>query len=108
MPLPHRSSTWQVPGYLETQAGHLTVDGVDAGHLAQQHGTPLYVFSEKRISDNIRNLRSALESVHSPIKICYASKANSNMAVLDAVLRAGGDIEVTSGGELFKARKIGF
>ena len=100
--------TWHVPGYLETRDGHLTVDGVDAVLLAEQHGTPLYVFSEKRIADNIRDLRSAVESVHPRVKICYASKANSNMAVLSAVRRAGGDIEVNSGGELFKAKTIGF
>lgn len=103
-----RPHPWQVPGHLETRADHLTVDGIDALMLAEQHGTPLYLFSEKRIADNIRNLRSAVESVHPRIKICYASKANSNMAVLDAVRRAGGDIEVNSGGELFKAKTIGF
>ncbi len=108
MPEQRRLPAWQVPGHLETHAGRLTVDGVDAEHLADQHGTPLYVFSEKRIADNIRNLRSAVESVHPRVKICYASKANSNMAVLDAVRRAGGDLEVNSGGELFKARTIGF
>jgi len=99
---------WRAPGYLDTQAGRLTVDGIDTVSLAGQHGTPLYVFSEKRIAGNIRNLRTAVESVHPRVKICYASKANSNMAVLDAVRRAGGDLEVNSGGELFKARKIGF
>src|SRR6185295_8356236 len=103
-----RTKSWQVPGYLETRAGHLTIDGVDVTSLADEQGTPLYVFSEKRIADNIRRLRSAVESVHSRVKICYASKANSNMAVLDAVRRAGGDIEVNSGGELFKAKTIGF
>jgi diaminopimelate decarboxylase len=100
--------TWQVPGYLETNAGHLSLDGVDVTRLAEQHGTPLFVFSEKRIANNIRKLRSAVESVHPDVKICYASKANSNMSVLDAVRRAGGDIEVNSGGELYKAKKIGF
>ncbi len=100
--------TWRVPGFLESQNGRLTIDGVDAVTLAERHGTPLYVFSEKRIADNIRKLRGAVESVHSQVKICYASKANSNMAVLDAVRRAGGDIEVNSGGELFKAEQIGF
>ncbi len=106
--MPEKRQSWQVSGYLETRAGHQTVDGVDAVSLAEQHGTPLYVFSEKRIADNIRNLRNAVESVHPRVKICYASKANSNMAVLDAVRRSGGDIEVNSGGELFKAKKIGF
>lgn len=97
-----------MPGYLEARAGHLTVDGVDAVSLAGQNGTPLYVFSERRIAGNTRVLRRAVESVHPRVKICYASKANSNMAVLDVVRRAGGDIEVNSGGELFKAKKIGF
>ena len=107
--MPERQGqSWLVPGYLETRAGHLTIDGVDASRLAEEHSTPLYVFSEKRIAENIRSLRSAVETVHSRVKICYASKANSNMAVLDVVRRAGGDIEVNSGGELFKARKIGF
>jgi diaminopimelate decarboxylase len=100
--------SWQVPDYLETRAGRLTVDGVDAVELADAHGAPLYVFSEKRIAQNVRSLRSALEAVHPRIKLCYASKANSNMAVLDAVRRAGGDIEVNSGGELHKAMRIGF
>ena len=107
--MPERQGqSWRVRGYLETRAGHLTVDGADAAQLADRLGTPLYVFSEKRIADNIRELRRAVEAVHPRVKICYASKANSNMAVLDAVRRAGGDIEVNSGGELFKAKKIGF
>jgi diaminopimelate decarboxylase len=99
---------WQVPGFFETRAGHLAVDGVDVIGLAEEYGTPLYVFSEKRIVENTRSLRRAVESVHPRVKLCYASKANSNMAVLAAVLRAGGDIEVNSGGELFKAKKVGF
>jgi diaminopimelate decarboxylase len=100
--------SWHVPGYLETRAGHLTVDGVDAFNLAEEQGTPLYVFSEKRIVHNIHKLRIAVQAVHPRVKICYASKANSNMSVLAAVRRAGGDIEVNSGGELFKAKTIGF
>ena len=99
---------WQVQGYLESRAGHLTVDGADASELAEHLGTPLFIFSEKRIVHNVRDLRRSVEAVHPRVKVCYASKANSNMAVLDAVLRAGGDIEVNSGGELFKAKKIGF
>ena len=99
-----KTGTWQLAGYLESQNGHLTIDGIDAVSLAERHGTPLYVFSEKRISENVGGLRRAVESVHPRVKICYASKANSNMAILDAVRKAGGDIEVNSGGELFKAK----
>jgi diaminopimelate decarboxylase len=103
-----QSQAWQEPGYLESRAGRLTIDGIDAVELAERHGTPLYVFSEKRIMDNTRSLRRAVESVFPRVKLCYASKANSNMAVIDAVRRAKGDIEVNSGGELFKAKKVGF
>ncbi len=103
-----QAQSWQVQNYLETRAGRLAVDGADAVELAEQYGTPLYIFSEKRIAENVLNLRRAVETVHARSKLCYASKANSNMAVLDAVRRAGGDIEVNSGGELHKAKTIGF
>ena len=100
--------SWQVKGYLEARDGRLAIDGVDAAEMVERYGSPLYVFSEKRIADNTRNLRRAVEAVHPRVKLCYASKANSNMAVLQTVMRAGGDIEVNSGGELHKAIKIGF
>jgi len=103
-----KSGPSQLPGFLKSRKGHLSIDGIDTLSLAEEHGTPLYVFSENRISENVRVLRRAVESVHPRVKICYASKANSNMAILDAVRKAGGDIEVNSGGELFKAKKVGF
>lgn len=99
---------WLGPGYLEARRGRLTIDGVDAVDLIEEHGSPLYVFSEKRIAQNTLSLRQAVEAVHPRVKLCYASKANSNMAVLATIKRAGGDIEVNSGGELHKARLIGF
>jgi D-ornithine/D-lysine decarboxylase len=98
----------KLPGFLGSRNGHLSIDRFDTLSLAEEHGTPLYVFSENRIADNVRVLRRAVESVHPRVKVCYASKANSNMAILDAVRKAGGDIEVNSGGELFKAKKVGF
>jgi diaminopimelate decarboxylase len=96
------------PAYLDTRTDHLRVCGVDAIDLVKRHGSPLYVISERAIAENTRGLRTALESVFPRIKICYASKANSNMSVLDSVRRAGGDVEVNSGGELHKAKLAGF
>ena len=96
------------PGFSEAGSAGLMIDGVDAGRLAAEFGTPLYVFSEAKLAGNTTLLRKAVESVHPHIKLCYASKANSNMAVLATIREAGGDIEVNSGGELHKARKIGF
>jgi len=99
---------WTIPGYLEARAGRLHIDGADALELVRAHGSPLYVFSEPRIRSNIARLQRAAASVDRPVKFCYASKANSNMAVLTAVREAGIDIEVNSGGELFKALRAGF
>src|SRR6266576_3788048 len=102
------SPAWAIADYLEVRNGHLSINGADALELIKQYGTPLFVFSESRIRTNIERLKRAAETVDRPIKFCYASKANSNMAVLKTVLEAGIDIEVNSGGELFKALRAGF
>lgn len=99
---------WSISGYLEVRDGHLAIDGVDALQLVQQYNSPLFVFSEARIRNNIGRLQHGASVVDRPIKFCYASKANSNMAILKAVLESGIDVEVNSGGELFKALRVGF
>jgi diaminopimelate decarboxylase len=102
------SPAWAIADYLEVRDGRLSINGADALELIEQYGTPLFVFSESRIRTNIERLKHAAEVVDQPIKFCYASKANSNMAILKAVLEAGIDVEVNSGGELFKALRVGF
>src|ERR1051326_2281712 len=99
---------WSIPGYLEVRDDHLTVNGVDTIELVEKFNSPLFVFSEGRIRDNIARLQRAADAVDRPIKFCYASKANSNMAVLKVLLEAGTDIGVKRGGELFKALRVGF
>lgn len=99
---------WSLPDYLEARDGRLHIDGADALSLARQFGSPLYVFSEPRIRANVARLARAAALVERPVRFCYASKANSNMAVLRAVRDARIDIEVNSGGELFKALRAGF
>ena len=99
---------WSISGYLEVREGHLNISGADALDLVEQYDSPLFVFSEARIRDNIARLQHAASAVDRPIKFCYASKANSNMAILKTVLDSGIDVEVNSGGELFKALRVGF
>ncbi len=99
---------WEIEKFLEVQNGQLHIDRVSTVELAQQYGTPLFVFSESRIRHNIVRIKKAEKSIGCPLKICYAAKANSNMAILRTVKDAGSDIEVNSGGELWKALKIGF
>jgi D-ornithine/D-lysine decarboxylase len=99
---------WTIPDYLEVRNGHLSINRADALELIRKFDSPLFVFSEPRIRSNINRLKSAAASVGHPIRFFYASKANSNMAILKTVLKSGIDVEVNSGGELFKALRVGF
>lgn len=76
--------------------------------LAGSHGTPLFVVSEHRLRSNIERLLKIRDVIDRPLKVCYAAKAMSTMGILRAVREAGIDIEVNSGGELWKALKAGF
>ena len=102
------SQPWEIENFLKVHGGQLHIGGVNAVELAREYGTPLFVFSESRIRHNIDRLRKAADVIDCPLKLCYAAKANSTMGILRTVKEAGSDIEVNSGGELWKALKIGF
>ncbi len=99
---------WEIENFLEVKNKQLHIDGVSTIDLAREFATPLFVFSEQRIKQNIERLKKAETVIGCRLKICYAAKANSNMAILRTVREAGSDLEVNSGGELYKALKIGF
>ena len=99
---------WEIAGYREIKGGHLHLDGVSARRLAEHYGTPLFVFSESRVKANVRELLESARRVHPRVRLCYAAKANSLLAILRAVREAGADVEVNSGGELYKALRAGF
>ena len=99
---------WTIENFLEEKNNRLFINGVSAIDLANQFGTPLFVFSESRIRHNIERLKRAEQFIDCPLKICYAAKANSNMAILRTIRDADCDLEVNSGGELWKALEIGF
>jgi diaminopimelate decarboxylase len=102
------SFAWTIKDYLEIRNNQLHISGVSAIELSEKFDTPLFVFSEARIRHNIERLKRAGSVTNCRLKVCYAAKANSNMAILRVVKDAGSDLEVNSGGELFKALKIGF
>ena len=85
--------------------GQLCCDGVGLTALAEKHGTPLYVYSAATIRENFRRLDRALEGIDH--RICFAMKANSNLAVLDLLAREGAGFDIVSGGELFRVLKAG-
>lgn len=99
---------WQIENFLEARKNQLFMDGIPTVKLVEKYGTPLFVFSESRIKSNIARLRQAESAIDCKLKICYAAKANSNMAILRVIREANCDLEVNSGGELWKALKIGF
>jgi diaminopimelate decarboxylase len=85
--------------------GSLHAENVDLQSLAEQHGTPLYVYSKETIVDHYTRLDQGLSRLDH--MICYAVKANSNLAVLSTIAQLGGGFDIVSGGELFRVLRAG-
>jgi len=78
--------------------GKLFAEDVAISAIAGAHGTPCYVYSRAALEAAFMEYRRALEGVDH--LICYAVKANSNLAVLDVLARLGAGFDIVSGGEL--------
>lgn len=78
--------------------GKLYCEGVAIESLAKKFGTPLYVYSQRTLTDHFQKLDAALAPLDH--LICYAVKANSNLAVLRALANLGGGFDIVSEGEL--------
>ena len=85
--------------------GELFAENVSLQSLAEQHGTPLYVYSKATITGHFTRLDAALGQLDH--LICYAVKANSNLAVLSTIAKLGGGFDIVSAGELFRVIKSG-
>lgn len=85
--------------------GKLCGEDVDLARVAEQFGTPLYVYSAGTILDHYQRLNAALTPLDH--LICYAVKANSNGAILKLLAKAGAGFDIVSGGELFRVLKAG-
>lgn len=97
-------------GYQEIN-GVLHVDGVSLPEIAREYGTPTYVYSAAVIKQQYDALKGAMERAlpadRQP-KLCYACKANSNVAVLSYLRSLGSSLEIVSEGELKRGLKAGF
>jgi len=81
----------------------LTCSGVDLGALAEEFGTPLYVYSGDQIGERARMLqREFAAQVHT---VCYAVKANSSLAIMRMLGGLGCGFDIVSGGELERVRR---
>jgi len=107
---PHSTDPSQyTPCYAYHAAGRgtraLYCEGVLLDRIAGAVGTPAYVYSRASIEAAYRRLDRAFGSL--PHTICYAMKANSNLAVLRVLAQLGSSFDVVSGGELDRLRRVG-
>ncbi|MCX5707225.1 MAG: diaminopimelate decarboxylase [Candidatus Omnitrophica bacterium] len=73
--------------------------------LVKRFGTPLYVYSYQTLINHFVKLEEAFRPIN-PL-ICYSVKANSNLAILKALVDKGAGLDIVSGGELFRAQRVG-
>jgi diaminopimelate decarboxylase len=85
--------------------GRLYAEDVPVDGLADEYGTPLYIYSRAHFERRYRALREALADLD-PI-ILFSAKTNTNGAVLKTFLDLGAGVDVVSGGELERARRAG-
>jgi diaminopimelate decarboxylase len=76
----------------------LFCEGVAVEALVKKFGTPLYVYSQRTLTDHFQKLDSALGALDH--LVCFAMKSNSNLAVLRTIANLGGGFDIVSGGEL--------
>ncbi|MFN4319843.1 MAG: diaminopimelate decarboxylase [Aquificaceae bacterium] len=89
--------------YLEYKDEELYLEGVSLKALAEEFGTPLYVYSVSYIRDRLRAYRQAFPQA----LICYAVKANFNPHIIALAKEEGAGADIVSGGELFACLKAG-
>lgn len=85
--------------------GRLHCEDTPLAAIADAVGTPAYVYSANTIRENYRRLDRALHALDH--RICYALKANSNLAILNLLAAEGADFDLVSGGELFRVLQAG-
>ena len=90
---------------LERRDGELTLDGASLAGIAGRFGTPCYVYSRAMIEAAFRQFDEGLAGVDH--RVCYAVKANSNLAILEALGRLGAGFDIVSGGELARVLAAG-
>ena len=90
--------------YFAGTGSELVIGGVSVGGIAEEHGTPLFVYDQAILDQKWARLRKALPE---RVEIYYSVKANPNRAILRTFLGHGCGLEIASGGELAQALAAG-
>ena len=86
--------------------GELYCEDVPLAGIAEQAGTPVYVYSHGSLEKAYRELDEAFAGLDH--QVCFAVKANGNLAVLRALASFGAGADIVSGGELYRSIRAGF
>lgn len=90
--------------YFAYKRNNLFCEDYKLEDLAKRYGTPLYVYSAKTILDHFHKIKRAFAAID-PL-ICYSVKANSNLSILKLLIKNGAGLDIVSGGELYRAKKV--
>jgi diaminopimelate decarboxylase len=91
--------------YFHYQQDQLFAENVPLGDIAKRFGTPCYVYSRAALTDSYRQFADAFKGREH--LICYAMKANSNLAIVNLFARLGAGFDIVSGGELQRVLAAG-
>ena len=91
--------------HFQYKGNELYAEEVAIRDIVAAVGSPVYVYSQATLERHYRAFDDAFAG--SPHTICYSVKANSNMAVLKTFVNLGGGADIVSGGELYRALKVG-
>jgi diaminopimelate decarboxylase len=94
-----------IDGEFSYSDGILACERVDLRQVAEEYGTPSYVYSKNALISRFRRYQDALGG--SKHRVCFAVKANSNLAVLAALAQQGAGFDIVSGGELYRVLAAG-
>ena len=83
----------------------LFAEDVAVIEIAQQYGTPCFIYSRATLERHYRAYQQALDGLRN--MICFAVKANSNLAVLNVLARLGSGFDIFSGGALERVISAG-
>jgi len=94
---------------LSRRDGALYMEGVSLADIAKLHGTPAFVYSRAALTNAFGKLNGAVSRARKgkPYTICFAVKANSNLAVLNVLAKLGAGFDIVSGGELQRVLRAG-
>src|SRR5450631_2469580 len=89
----------------EFRNGSLHAESVPLEAIAREYGTPCYVYSRAALAGELAEFQAACAGRDT--LVCYAMKANSNLAILDLYARMGAGFDIVSGGELSRVVAAG-